>query len=128
MHSCREFHSELVQTFLDADLRVCRDAIARDDFDAVQAPMSPRLKAHLAGCSDCQNDVLWLLEIRDEVDVGAFPCIHVAYACSSRANHRLRQQHGMFVLMTEGKSGDGIVIGYCPWCALEVNTSVVRRP
>src|SRR4029079_19110110 len=73
MHSCREFHSELVQTFLDADVRVCRGAIARDDFDALQAPMSPRLKAHLAGCPDCPNDVLWLFEIRDEVDVGAFP-------------------------------------------------------
>lgn len=88
--------------------------------------LDPALVRHLGECSDCSNDVLWLVEIRDELDAASYPCLHIAYGASSAANHLIHQQHGVYVIRTGGDAG--IVIGFCPWCGLELNVAALPNP
>lgn len=91
---------------------VIRAALA-SRWSAAPSTLDRELVRHLAECDDCSNDVRWYLDIREELEVTAYPCIHLAYGASSAANHLIVQQHGVYVL-------GGIVIGYCPWCGLEL--------
>ena len=120
---CRAHHAHLIRVFLGLDAAVCRDAIVREDFSAVAADIPGPLLRHLETCGDCRNDVLWLIEIRDELDVTAFPCLHLAYGCSSRAGHALELRLGFFAVRIPDQKGHAIVIGYCPWCGIELNVS-----
>lgn len=123
MDACRAHHADLIRVFMGLDAAACRNAIVREDFSAIAADIPGSLLRHLETCGDCTNDVLWLLEIRDEIDVTAFPCLHLAYACSSRAGHALERHLGLFSLKVPETKGHAIVIGYCPWCGIELDVS-----
>jgi hypothetical protein len=116
MLKCRDLQSLIPELFKDADFDVCSRASARDDFSEFTAiPLD--IRQHLEACSCCSNDLLWFLEIRFECDVKSFPCIHMAYACSTRANQVISKHADNYILATNEALGVGIVIGFCPWCA-----------
>ena len=127
MDACRSHHADLIRVFLGLDADACRDAIVREDFSAIAGDIPVPLLRHLETCGDCRNDVLWLIEIRDELDVTAFPCIHLAYGCSSGAGHLLEHHLQLFSLKVPTTNEASIVIGYCPWCGIELNVSALPR-
>jgi hypothetical protein len=113
-------------SFANADATKCRSAAEHGDFsDFTELP--PDLGLHLANCSDCCLDVCWFVEIRQEISVEQYPCVHIAYASTAHANHMIHQSNNVFVLTTNRKRAEGIVIGYCPWCGLALNTSACGR-
>lgn len=123
MTLCTGFQRQLVKAFLGLDPQGCRDAVLRGDFAEFDAQLPRGLRQHVESCSDCSNDVLWLLQIRDELDVESFPCLHLAYGCSRHAGHVLKLQHDMFSIVIDRDRDHRIVIGYCPWCGIELNVS-----
>jgi hypothetical protein len=102
-----------------------RDAVAGDWCTGV--PVEDELLRHLSVCSDCSNDVLWYVDIRKDVDVTAYPCLHIAYASNPAANRIVDQHHGVYAIRTDVSGNTGIVIGFCPWCALELNVSATAE-
>ena len=121
MDACRSHQALLVQAFLGLDEASRRAAVAEEDFSAIAGHIPGPLLRHLETCSDCRNDVLWLVDIRDEVDVTSFPCLHLASGCSSRAGHALEFHLGVFAIRVPATKAHAIVVGYCPWCGIELN-------
>lgn len=121
---CRAFSTRIPASFAKLTDDAVRHAVAGDWY--TELPVDEELLRHLSVCSDCSNDVLWYLAIRQEVDVTTFPCVHIAYATSAAANRVIDEHHGVYAIRT-GVTGHGIVIGFCPWCALELNVAAVPR-
>lgn len=115
---CRSYSRQIPAAFADTPRDAVRAAMTTD-------AIGQELARHLRDCSDCSNDVLWYAAIREELDVNAYPCIHIAYACSRAANQVIDEQHGMYAIRTDAARGEGIVIGFCPWCGLELNVSAL---
>jgi hypothetical protein len=118
---CRSFSSRIPTAFAMLPDDTLRDAVAGDWCTGV--PVEDELLRHLSVCSDCSNDVLWYVAIRKDVDVTAYPCLHIAYASSPAANRVVDEHHGVYAIRTDVGENTGIVIGFCPWCALELNVS-----
>jgi len=121
---CEEVSALIPIHFAKADNRLAKDAIARDDLSAFP-DIPAAVRQHLEQCSDCLCDVDWYVDVRDEVDVARYPCIHLAYAASSKTGHVIEKHHGMFSIKMDAPDGAGIVIGFCPWCGKELNVSAV---
>ena len=114
MTVCQTYSARIPAAFAGISAGQARAAVP--DWSPAPAGLDADLVQHLRGCSDCSNDVLWFFDIRDEVDVGTYPCLHLAYGAGSAANGVVQRQNNLYLI-------GGIVIGYCPWCALELNVS-----
>jgi hypothetical protein len=85
--------------------------------------MPVELSLHLDERADCGSDIDWYLQIKEELDVANYPCVHVANACSSEANKIMDRLLGILSLTTVREPPDGIIIGFCPWCKVALNVS-----
>jgi hypothetical protein len=74
-------HRRLLDQHSDADIK---QAIATEDFSGL-IHLPPDLRRSIAENPDLQTDIWWYVEIRHELDIEDFPCIHIAYAISSKA-------------------------------------------
>jgi hypothetical protein len=125
---CRKLHRRLIAEFIKLDATACRNAVVNQDLSSLADKISLQLREHLELCPDCPNDILWLMEIRDEIDVLSFPCIHLAYGSSNCVGSIIEREHGLFAIATKLPDPQAIVIGYCPWCGIELNVSAFSSP
>lgn len=124
MRTCRSYSYQIPAALSGVPSAVLRAAVATD-WSPAPAALDPALLRHLTHCCDCSNDVLWYSAIRDEADVNAYPCLHLTYAASRFANHVIAEQHGVYIIRTDDAGHQGIVIGFCPWCGLQLNVSIL---
>lgn len=111
---------EFLDQHSDDDIR---NAIANEDFSAlVHLPAGVR-EAIACNPDDIWADIWWYIDIRNETTLDAFPCVHVGYAMSAKANFLIGRSHGVFSINTNEKRTDGIVIAFCPWCAKPLNVN-----
>src|SRR5689334_12232818 len=122
--NCTACSAALPKAFASESIEDCTAAARTENFSAFRGRIDAAILDHLESCQDCPNDILWYFEIRDELNVEDFPCLHMAYACSSRLNRLARRGIGStFELRTSPDKDEGIVIGYCPWCAIPLPVS-----
>ncbi|MCV3766625.1 hypothetical protein [Rhizobium sp. TRM95796] len=112
-------HRRPLDQHSDADIK---QAIATEDFSGL-IHLPPDLRRSIADNPDLQTDIWWYVEIRHELDIEDFPCIHIAYAISSKAKSVIGRSHGVFTLSLDQTRTNGLVIGFCPWCATPLNVS-----
>ena len=122
---CREFEDNLWRYFSNYDFESCRrhsddwsEFLPVDEFHR-------SLLSHLATCDDCVSSLLWYLDMKDTVDYREFPCLHLAYFCKDGEDQCLDYMHGLFSVLLDRETRSGIVIGFCPWCGIKLNTSAV---
>ena len=109
MNTCRTYSIQIPELFATADHAVTMRLIAEERLGDLEGTLPDDFLDHVRSCPDCPNDILWFLEIPNECDVASFPCLHLAYACSSKANHIVTRHHGLYAVTTG--PGTGIVIG-----------------
>jgi hypothetical protein len=80
--------------------------------------------AHLSGCSDCQTSLFQFLDVRDFLEYGSHPCFHVAFYSADIPERCLDANRGLYSIVTDREKRQGVVIGFCPWCGLELPTGV----
>jgi hypothetical protein len=110
---------EFLDMHSDAEIR---NALAKDDFESlVHLPASARQA--MADCPDLCTDIWWYMEIKSERKLEDVPCVHIAYATSSKLNRVIESSHGVFFIRFDDAGTESVGIGYCPWCAKRLNTS-----
>jgi hypothetical protein len=126
--TCREFEDTMDGVFGIADEAQIRQAITCDDWQLL--PPST-YSDHLAVCSDCAQSLLQFFRIRNAVDYHSFPCFHLAYYSADVPERCIEKTLGLFSIITNREKGEGVVIGRCPWCGIElpvgVNPEQIRR-
>lgn len=109
--------------FAEADADHWRDLITKGAWD--QLPASAPFD-HLKECDDCQTSLYQFFDIRGRVDYASEPCFHVAYWSAGVPSRCLDKTHGLYSVATmDGKSGHGVVIGFCPWCGVALPTGAI---
>ena len=125
MTQCREFEDNLYRYFSDTDFQSCRDASATGDWSAF-VPVDEfhqSLLRHVSACDDCATSLLWYLDIKDVADYREYPCLHFAYFCNDDEDRCIDYLHGLFSVILDKDKRTGIVIGFCPWCGIQLNVS-----
>ena len=79
---------------------------------------------HLTQCGDCVQSLLQFFTVREFVDYSRDPCFHVAYYSADVPERCLAKSLGMYSILTGREDCEGIVIGFCPWCATALPTGV----
>lgn len=79
---------------------------------------------HLATCSDCPTSLWQFLQIRHLVDYRSQRCFHVAYYSADVPERCLDRHLGMYSIITNRETREGVVIGFCPWCGIGLPTGV----
>ncbi len=125
--NCLTSSVEIPRYFTSVSDAAVRQAVSDGDYSGIPDIPGDAVD-HLVECVDCSNDLLWFIGIRQEIDVTTYPCLHLAFACSSRGNGVIERQHGMFAIRVDVKTGRSIVIGFCPWCGLRLNTAAEIPP
>jgi len=120
MINCHQMQKEIKNNFQNIDTHICKKAIVQEVFSLLRG-IKKEIIEHLETCSDCTNDVLWYLEIREICDFKKFPCLHIAYACNNQTARLVSNQNNVFSININGNKENGIVIGYCPWCGIKLN-------
>ncbi len=82
------------------------------------------VRDHLASCSDCPHSLLQFLQTRGSLDYRSQPCFHVAYYSADVPERCLGKFLGMYDIITDCTKGEGIVIGFCPWCGVVLPTGI----
>lgn len=103
-----------------------KEAIVSEDFSALlKLPSSVQrlIESH----PDIWIDIWWYTSIRRYLNVNDFPRMHIAYAASAEANHSIVEEHGVFSILTGNKRAEGLVISFCPWCGIALNTDASQR-
>jgi hypothetical protein len=95
--------------------------ITREDWDGLP-PSEPI--AHLTGCNNCQTSLFQFLEVRHFREWRSHPCFHVAYYSADVPERCLDAHLGLYTVHTDREKGHGVVIGFCPWCGIELPRSV----
>lgn len=92
--------------------------------------------AHLHACEACADRVLEHRVAKWNVDVSAFPCIHMAYRASQSCPlHENRDECPDLVIGYDEvfdeysiiKEGVSLSISYCPWCGKRLPQSQRER-
>lgn len=124
---CREFEDNLERYFKECEFQKCANATATDDWShfSPSNEYHELILKHVASCDDCKTSLLWYLDIKDSVDYRKFPCLHVAYFSNHAEDRCLDYFHGLFSVILDREKRSGIVIGFCPWCGIELNTSAI---
>ena len=122
---CREFEDNLWRYFNNLDLESCRERLCRGNWSEFIATDDYHrdLLEHISTCDDCTTSLWWYLEIKDSVDYREYPCLHLAYFSGDIEDRCLDYMHGLFSIILNREIRTGIVIGFCPWCGLRLNTS-----
>jgi hypothetical protein len=123
---CREFEDNLSQYFSNCDFQTRANASATDNWSGF-VPADARheeLLEHVSGCSDCANGLLWYLDIEGTVNYQEYPCLHLAYYCNNEEHRCVERIHDIYSIILEKEVGTGIVIGFCPWCGIKLNTAL----
>lgn len=102
-----------------------RDAIQSENFSHL-LHLPTRLRRSLVEHPDLWTDIWWYVEIRGKAQLADFPCVHLAFATSSKGNQIIHRAHGMFSIKSNEDESEGIVIAYCPWCAKGLNVGVTE--
>jgi len=106
--------------FGSADRDEWKSRITRENWDGI-SPFEHM--AHLIGCDDCQTSLYQFLDVRDFLGYESHPCFHVAYYSADTPERWLKiDGFGLYLINTE--NGDGIVIGFCPWCGVVLPTAI----
>ena len=122
MSTCDDIAKEIPVLFSTAEEPLCREALKKRDFS--NFPEIPTwVRSHLEECENCRSDLDWFLQIRNELDVTSYPCIHIAYACSKKTNRLANRDFGIYSLIYDRPSSTGLVIEFCPWCGTKLNVS-----
>lgn len=121
--TCREFEDAMDRVFGILDEASVRRAITLDDWH--QLPTS-EYSEHLATCSDCAQSLLQFFRIRNLVNYHAFPCFHMAYYSADIPERCIGTNLGLFSIITNRERREGVVIGNCPWCGIDLPVGVAR--
>jgi hypothetical protein len=78
--------------------------------------------AHLIGCDDCRTSLWQFLDVRDFVKHESYPCFHVAYYSADTPDRCLSVVLGEYAIVIDSDEERGIVIGFCPWCGINLPT------
>lgn len=103
-----------------------KDAIVSENF-SVLLKLPTEIRRLIASHPNIWIDIWWYISIRKNLHVDDFPCVHIAYATSAEANRSIVEEHGVFSILTGNKRSEGLVIAFCPWCAISLNTDASRR-
>jgi hypothetical protein len=126
-------HDSLSQLFGDVEaepyIAAVRTAFRTEDWSPLLGIIFDRDQAllHAAECSDCINDLLIYLEIRDRLDYKESPCLHLAYFSTTEALRCIGNVNGDFSILLSGKEDSGVGIGFCPWCSVPVPDSNAEK-
>ena len=124
--TCRQFEDGMRSQFVSVDREEWKTRITRENWDGL--PRSEN-NAHLTGCSDCQTSLFQFLDVRDSLNHESHPCFHVAYYSADTTDRCLDEDAGLYAIITDREKREGIVIGFCPWCGIELPTTWSRsRP
>ncbi len=125
--NCSKLHDSLHDLFCDIDSEKYRTALKtayqNEEWSALLGVSGGRDAAinHASECSDCLNDLLAYLEIRDAVDYREYPCLHLAYYSTVEAVRCIDNDYGFFSIRLP--ENEAIGIGCCPWCGISFPTS-----
>jgi hypothetical protein len=111
--------------FRSVDREEWRSRITRENWDGL--PLSEQI-AHLTNCDDCRNSLFQFLDVRDFLEYETQPCFHVAYYSADTRDRCLdRDMFGLYSISTDREKGCSIIIGFCPWCGINLPTAVTPR-
>lgn len=94
-----------------------KSRITRENWDGLA--LSEHV-AHLSGCGDCQTSLFQFLEVRDFLKYSSHPCFHVAFHSADIPERCLDANLGLYAIVTGREKRQGVAIGFCPWCGLEL--------
>jgi hypothetical protein len=114
---CRQFEDSMRKEFGTVDKDVWRRLLIREEWDELPASDHTR---HLSTCSDCMQSLLQFFEVQHFLQYEKHPCFHVAYYSADIPDRCLDLQCGMYSIITSAEKGEGIVIGFCPWCGTQL--------
>jgi hypothetical protein len=66
------------------------------------------------------QSLLQFFEVQHFLQYEKHPCFHVAYYSADIPDRCLDLQCGMYSIITSAEKGEGIVIGFCPWCGTQL--------
>ena len=119
--TCRQFEDGMDSAFTSVEREQLRSLLVSEDWD--QLPPS-EFSNHLATCSDCVCSLLQYFQARHRMDYHSHPCFHVAFYSAEVREKCLENIHGMYSIITDRGTHEGIVIGYSPWCGISLPTGV----
>ena len=117
--TCTEFEGAMRSQFGSVDREEWRLRITSENWEGL--PTSGHI-AHLIECSDCQNSLWQFLDVRDFLKHESHPCFHVAYYSAETPEGCLDLNSGLYSIITDREKRRGIVIGFCPWCGINLPT------
>ncbi|WP_132665607.1 hypothetical protein [Rhizobium sp. PP-CC-3G-465] len=103
-----------------------KDAIVSENFSS-RLNLPTKIGRLIAIYPNIWTDIGWYISIRKSLHVDNFPCVHIAYATSAKANRSIVEEHGVFSILTGNKRSEKLVIAFCPWCAIGLNTDASQR-
>ena len=119
---CTKIHDSLHDLFNDVSdpkeyISKVKASYAKDNWSMLMGVSNDRDIAltHVKNCSDCLDDLLLYLEIKDVIDYRDYPCLHLAYYSINKEFSCIKNHSGFFTIL--GK-GDEVGIGFCPWCGI----------
>lgn len=125
--NCREFESKMSHYFNGADIEQVREIIVKEEWSGLIAKdeQHQALIRHLSECYNCPSSLLQYLETRGQFDYHEYPCFHLAYYSNVSENRCIGRAYELFSIIVSHEPTLEIVIGFCPWCGIELNTSLI---
>lgn len=122
---CHEFEADLPHYFKYVNAEIYQQAIVKDDLQSLLSDNNIHiaLLQHASVCDNCTTSLWHYLRIRDKAELNQYPCFHLAYYCLDDEEKCIEFENGLFSIILDKADGSGIIIGYCPWCAKELNVS-----
>ena len=119
---CKELARSIPSLFRGVDSSTIMRAIETDDLYLL-SEIPDDVRRQFENCRAAVDDLYWYAEIKSIVDVEDYPCIHLAHACSEVGRKIISRHLGLFSIRFDANGDDGIVIGNCPWCGIQLNIS-----
>jgi hypothetical protein len=102
-----------------------KDRITRENWSG----LSPSgYTTHLATCGDCQTSLFQFLDVREFLDYRSHLCFHVAYYSADIPDRCIERSQGVYSILINREKRESIVIGFCPWCGMDLLTGISIEP
>lgn len=120
--TCREFEDAMSEEFGSVDKTHWQSVIVRGAWDEISHHST--YTDHLVSCDGCVTSLYQFLDVRQWIEYRSQPCFHVAYYSGEVPERCLERHLGLYSIITDRESQTGIVIGFCPWCGVNLPVGI----
>jgi hypothetical protein len=121
--TCRQFEDAMRSEFGSVDREEWKHRITRDNWEGLT--LSEHV-THLTTCRDCQTSLFQFLDVRHFLEYSSHSCFHVAYYSADIPERCLDADGPVYAIITDRDKRTSIVIGFCPWCGIELPVGTRR--